>query len=238
LGENFELKVSLGDKIKKGDLLAKITEIKEFCVNMADSLSLVNEKKRKSLIEAWKNKKYKQGDLMGRTGGFFSKKILCPISGCFVGVDEFFNMCFVSEEKETREIRSPVGAKVKKIDKKELVLEFEAVEFKGKTWGEEKIWSWISGKEFDRIADLDSRFEGKTVLCREIDEDFLAKARALGVVALITEIGGKEELPDADMAILGVDKENWSCLMDELKDGKEERRMFLNCSEGKLLLVV
>lgn len=176
---------------------------------------------------------------MGKVGGVFSKKILCPVDGCFVGLDEFFNMCFVSEEKEVREVRSPVGAKVKKINKKEeLVLEFEAVEFKGEVTGEEKIWSWISGEEFDRIGDLDSRFEGKTVLCRKIDEDFLAKAQALGVVALITAIEEKEELPDVDMAILGVDKENWPVLIEELKSGKEERRMFLNCLEGKLLLVV
>lgn len=237
VGGKVELRVKKGDEVKRGQVLA-VSRIRNMgCFNMARALSMVKKETLVVLEKKWRGKKFLQGDLMGKTGGLFGKKILSPVDGKFTELDEFLNMCFELAGSERKEVLSPVDASVVEIEDDKLVLGFEALEFRGEGVVEGKMWGVGRLENICRAVDIGDDCRGKIVLSGEPDEAFLAKADAMGVIGLVTGSKIDDDFSGVDMLVLILEKEEWKSLL-EVSGESEERRMLLNCQAGRLLLVI
>jgi len=235
-GDNVKLMVKKWDEVTKGDVLAIEEKKKVESFDMTAIMSIMGQDGVEEWIKQWKGKKVGKSDLMVKKKGLLGKKIFFPVEGKCLSVDEFFSVCFEVGEKVKREIVSPVGAKVEKISKDNMVLGFEAVEFRGEGMVEGKVWGESILEDVSKATDLDSGFEGKIILSTDANEAFLAKMEVVGVVGLITKEKKKEDFLTVEVPVLNLDGKGWDDLT-VLSTGSE-RRMLLNTRAGRLLLVV
>lgn len=136
----------------------------------------------------------------------------------------------------TKEVRSPVNALVVKISEEKIVLEFEAVEFKGDGVVDGKVWGESDFEIVNEINKINFEYNGKVVLTEEISQSFLTKAQVLGVVAIITV---KNDFNFAkintSLPILVLDKTEWSKLKEY---GGKNRQLLINTKLERLLIVI
>jgi len=240
LGNKVELKVKVGDDVIEGQVLgsSQTGELKLFDVSMV--LSRFSREKINDFFASLVEKEVKTGDLMVDTGGMFGKKIFSPSDGTFLGVDEFYNIKIKLDEEQKRIISSPVNGIVEKIDKEKMTIAFNAIEFRGRSIIDGKVWGNCSLDVVNKITDLDFRVKGKIILSSSLDNCFLTKAEVVGAVAVLVHLGKDEVIPDrinSDLPILGLDANEWDNLIWHQKEGKE-KRMLLNSKNGRVLMVI
>lgn len=237
LDGKVDLKVRKGEGVTRGQILAVSRARNRGCFDMREVLLTMKKEALAALEKKWRGKKFLQGDVMGRTGRLFGRKILSPASGKFVDLDEFLNMCFDLGGGERKEILSPVEAVVVSVGGAKLALGFEALEFGGEVKSEGRVWGVGKLADISRAVDIDNDCEGKIVLSGEADKAFLAKAMAVGVTGLVTRDKAGDEFVGVDMPVLALNEKDFKRLVDVSVDGGE-RQMLLNCRAGRLLLVI
>ena len=180
-----------------------------------------------------------EGELVWKGGGMWPKKIFSPVGGKIVGFDELDNILIEKTSSTSKEVCSPVAALVSKVDKDKIVLEFEAIEFKGKGRTRGKVWGDISQVAVEKIADLNSGLAGKIVLVSGISAALLVKAEVVGVVGIVTREEESENIDQKiEMVVWSCAEKDWKDLKKLLASSKGEARGMINSLKGRLLVVV
>lgn len=225
--------VKVGEKVSLGQVIAKIKPKMIESFNFSGFLGKMSQDSLDKLNEKFQNTWVNNGDLVCLTGGMFPKKICFPMSGNFLGIDEFGNLKIEKVEDNEKEILSPVNSKVLKIEEDKIVLEFEAKEFKGDGLVEGKTWGKGVVKEINEIKDLSSSIDGGILFTNNLSNAFLLKAEVVGAVAVIT----KSEVPEStniNLPVLKIISDDW----EELLNISGEKSMLVNSRVGRLLLVL
>ena len=230
------LKVKVGSKVERGTMLAVTEKKNKRVVPMIFLVEKLGRKKLEERLKVEKGKKVVKTDLMLKMPGLLGKKVFWPISGKFVGLDEFDNFIFEEKEVELNEVLSPVTAVVEKADKDEIVLSFKAVEFRGKAMVEAKVWCQSDLKETKGVVDMDCSCENSLLFCRVLDEIFLTKAEVMSVSGVVAEERDEETEIESNLPILFLTKKDWRVLIKMMSG--EEGQMLLNTRLGRLLIVV
>lgn len=237
LGSNSKSLVKVGDVIREGqELMVETNEvIKSFDINF------ILSKVRKELIETtvlkWSEKPVKNDDVLLETGGFMSKKLICPECGIFSGIDEFGNLKIKIKEGHEHIVVSPVAGKIVKVDKEKIVLEFQAFEIKGKGIVEGKCWGNSDLRPIDKISDLDYQSEESVVMFYDIDKSFITKAEVIGVNGIIILERDEDCVNiESTLPILAVNQKDWEVLLTIGQKLEKEARILLNAKLGRLLI--
>lgn len=225
--------VKVGDKVLSGQVVAKVKPKVIESFNFSGFLGKMSQENLDKLNEKFRNTWVNNGDLVCLTGGVFPKKICFPMSGNFLGIDEFGNLKIEKVEDEEREITAPVNSKVSKIEDDKIVLEFEAKEFKGEGLIEGKSWGKGKFKEINEGKDLSSLIDGGILFTNNLSRMFLLKAEVVGVSAVVTKNSIEGEI-DINLPILKIEANDW----EELMNVSEERNMLVNSRIGRLLMVL
>ena len=235
LNNGNKLHVSEGNKVNRGDKLISLSTSK-IKVFSDPKLIKLSTKMWDQLNEVFKGKVVNKGEIIYKFGNLFPTIIVSPDDGIFLGIDEFGNMKLEIENKDEVEIKSPVTAKVAKIDDEKMTLEFEAVEFEGQGIIEGKAWGDTDFRIVNNLVDLNYKFNGNVILSNEFSSTFLTKAEVLGVTGFITN---KKDLNfdkiETKLPVLVMDEIEWGELL-----GFEgiNKQVLMNTKLGRLLIVI
>lgn len=232
LPERANIKVQLKDKVECGDLIAKVEIRKIESFDYSFIFAKLKASKLEELNEKFKKTAVSSGELLCVTGGLFFNKIYFPIDGKFLEIDEFGNLKIEKESSGFKEILAPVKAKVSKVEKGKVVLEFKAKEINGIGLVEGKRWGDAGLMVVNDAEELNSSFEGKILLTENLDDSFLLKAEVVGVVGVVSK--SKKNDFKSRIPILYLEEDAWKIL---LNDWKKVSRCLINSRVGRLLLV-
>jgi len=225
--------VKSGEKVKRGQVVARIKGKVVESFNFSSFFGKMGQENLGKLNERFKSTWVNSGDLVCLTGGVFPKKICFPMSGNFLGIDEFGNLKIERLEDGEREILAPVDSKVSKIEDDKIILEFEAKEFKGEGLIEGKSWGRGKIREINEVKDLTSLINGQILFTSNLSRSFLLKAEVVGAVAVVTRVLVAEEI-NINLPILRVESNDWS----ELMKVEGEKSVLVNSRAGRLLVVL
>jgi len=237
--EGARVEVSSGMKVKKGEVLLVCEVAKISSYNELSFLSRMSLGRLKELNDSLCGREFKEGDLLFADGGLFPKKLFSPCSGKFCGVDEFLNIQFQLIIGNRKEVIAPVDSKVLRVDKEELVLEFNSLKYEGTGLVSGKVWGESDMKIRNKISELTSALAGKIVFTTEASPAYVIKAEVVGVAGLVMPepVGTDFKEIETGFPVMSLAKTEWDNLMaDQPLEG--ERRMLLNSKVGRLLLVV
>lgn len=239
--ENIKVTVKEGSEVKEGDVLAVLKSAVIETFDASYLLSRLSKDNLGRMIDTWQGKKVAEGEVLFAGEGLFSKKVYSPIEGIFNGVDEFGNLLYEIEREEKREILSPVKAKISKIEKEKITMEFRALEIKGEGLGGERTWGDSNFEMITKIGDINSELAGKVILMPELSPAGIIKAEVVGVSGVVTLASDKNqdilEGTGVNLPILALDSTEWK-KVEALKDQNCCYRMLLNPRMGRVLLVV
>jgi len=234
------LAVKQGEVVKKGQVLVRIAEEGE--VKKYD-LSIVLSKLSSQSLEKVKSeligREVKEGEELLGSGGWFPKKVYAPLSGTIDGIDDYHCLSIKIGGKEGREVISPVEAKVNRIEKDKVVLEFSCEEYKGKGVIPGKVWGNLSGKVVETLVGLSYLDDKKIVLIPKLDFTVLLKAEVVGAVGIVTQLSkelDKFDRMDFEFPMIALDAKNWQELEERLRKGGEAN-VLLNSLMDRLLVV-
>jgi hypothetical protein len=234
--EGGRIMAAEGKVVDIGDVLVRVEKVttKSFDVSMI--MGKMSKTRVEEWINKWRGKEVKEGEIIYEGEGLFAKKIYAPVTGIIGNIDEFLNINFELRDGEKREIKSPVKAKVAKVEKEKMVLEFKAKEYGGEGLIEGKMWG-ESGVKISRIGDLNSEMRGKVILVANANLTIILKADVIGVAGIVVEknIEEVEEL-ETKTPILKVDKSVFEILEDEF-GRKPNKQLLINSKMGRLLVV-
>ncbi len=225
--------VKSGEKVKRGQVVARIKGKVVESFNFSSFFGKMGQENLGKLNERFKSTWVNSGDLVCLTGGVFPKKICFPMSGNFLGIDEFGNLKIERLEDGEREILAPVDSKVSKIEDDKIILEFEAKEFKGEGLIEGKSWGRGKIREINEVKDLTSLINGQILFTSNLSRSFLLKAEVVGAAAVVTRVLVAEEI-NINLPILRVESNDWS----ELMKVEGEKSVLVNSRAGRLLVVL
>lgn len=233
--------VAEGARVKRGEVLLMCKVVKISSYNASFVLSRMSTGKLEEIKNNLADKEFNEGDLLFADGGLFPKKIFSPCNGKFCGVDEFYNIQFQKTVDDRKEVVSPVNARVLKVEKERLVLEFNSMKYEGTGLIEGKAWGDGDLKVRDKMSELTSGLAGKIVLAKEPSLAYVIKAGVVGVAGLVVSDLTQIDFSDVDVSfpIISLEKTEWEHLMafSQRVEG-EDQRMLLNSKVGRLLLVV
>ncbi len=227
--------VKQGEKVSEGQVVAKVKGKIIESFNFSSFFGKMSQDNLEKLNEKFKNTWVNNGDLVCLTGGIFPKKICFPMSGNFLGIDEFGNLKIERIEDEEKEIKAPVASTVSKIEEDKVVLEFEAKEFKGEGIVEGKSWGKGKINEINDLKDLTPVINGGILFTNNLSKTFLLKAEVVGVSAVVTKMSVNIEEIESNLPVLKITMEDWDELM---KTGDKERSILVNSRVGRLLIVI
>lgn len=231
-----EVVVDQGQRLKFGDLILRDnTEIIK-CFDCSDIFKKIKKETIKELLLPIINRRFAKGEEMFKLGSFFKKRIEAPIGGIFLGVDDFFNFMFKVVNDEIRDVFSPVEGVVDKIEKEEITIVFEAIEFFGQGLVEGKVWGNCDLKKTNSINELNVSFEGDIILTDNFEKCFLTKAEVVGVKAFLILEDEKVTDLETSLPVLSLNQKEWDELQ-KYNDGLK-RRFLLNSKIGRLLMVL
>lgn len=225
--------VKVGEKVVRGQVIAKVRPKLIESFNFSGFLGKMSQDNLDKLNERFKNTWVNNGDLICLTGGVFPKKICFPMSGNFLGIDEFGNLKIEKIEDIEKEIVTPVDSKVSKIEDDKIVLEFEAKEFIGEGVIEGKSWGRGLIREINDLKDLSSSIDGGILFTNNLSKTFLLKAEVVGVTAVVTKLQLNGEI-NINLPVLKIETSDW----DELIRVSGERDILVNSRMGRLLMVL
>ncbi len=227
--------VSEGGRVVVGDLLAKVKPKVVESFNLARFFGRLDTEKLKELNQNFKDTWVNSGELLCLTGGLFPKKICFPMSGNFLGIDEFGNLKIERMEDVEIEVKSPVISRVFKIEPEKIILEFEAVEFKGEGIVEGKAWGSGEIKIINETRDLKSDLRGEILFTNNLTRSFLLKAEVVGITAVVTKENiGPDEI-NLNLPVLKLDDKSWKGIM---KYKGKKINILVNSRVGRLLIVL
>jgi hypothetical protein len=232
-GESHFL-VKVGQEVADGQILARVKEKKINSFDISSFLGKIDVEKLSVLNEKFKNSWVNSGELICMTGGIFPSKICFPMTGSFVGIDEFGILRIEESSDIEKEIKSPVNSRVLKLEEDKISLEFEVQEFKGESLVEGKTWGKGKIKLINEARDLDSSLRGGLLFTNNLSKTFLLKAEVIGVTGIVTNKKTDDELM-MDLPVLFLDDSEWKEILSH--DG-ENKSFLLNSRVGRLLMVL
>jgi hypothetical protein len=225
--------VKTGEKVLEGQILVRVKDKKLNSFDFSGFLGKISPQKLLDLNEKFTNNWVNTGELICMTGGIFPNKICFPISGNFLGLDEFGVLRIEEKDEIEKEILSPVNSKVLKVDKDKISLEFEVYEFKGDGIVGGKVWGRGEIKLINEVKDLNFNLKGSLLFTNNLSKTFLLKAEVVGVTGIVTKIKQDEIL--TELPVLFLDEGEWNDLFRS--EGKVEN-FLMNSRVGRLLMVL
>ncbi len=236
LPSGAKMAVKAGVKVAEGEVLASVVQGLVETVDMSLILHEIKAEEADIFRQTWIDKEVAEGEVLLKKGGLFPRVITSPKSGVVRKIDEFFNFEYWQKVNLSREIKSPVAAKVAELDKGRLVLEFSAFEFKGVGLTLGKVWSNGTIPLVEKISDLNHQMKGQIVALRNFSSVMLMKAEVIGIGGILV-IG--EEVSDlkSEIPTMVIEEEEWDKL-DAATERGGGARFLLNSKSGRLLAVV
>jgi hypothetical protein len=241
LPKGFNPKISVGNIISTGDILAYKNISKEEGIPLAENLGISSLKVLKCLKKGLGDK-VEQGETLAEkkkmVGG---KKVVSPFSGTITRLEESTGILYIcvhsAEISET--IKSPVDGKVTFCDNNKIVLETEKEAItvdKVSGFGARGELIFLSGEEIKQ-DEITKDLVKKIVLGMSFEKAAISKAFALGVSGIIGVGISDEEIDnfnekEVKNPIFKVNSDNFKKL--EADKGKEA---YLD-SENKIIIIL
>jgi hypothetical protein len=241
LPEGFSLKVSVGDKIAAGQILAEGQEKgHEEVIHLAHDLKLVPQKAIASLKKNLGDS-VAAGDLLAVKKALVgSKEIVSEFSGTIIKIDEESGDVVIRVSiggQNLKTINSPVDGTVDSCDNQKVVLKTD----KEAVLATDGVGGETEG-ELEYLVDsdetkLNSGIKGRVLLTKTIDKIYLFKTIGLEAAGIITE-----ELEDIDfvdlvekhvrMPVLQVSEEDFKKLVKE-----KDKNIYLSGKNKSIILL-
>lgn len=234
--EGAKVLVMEGEEVGVGeDILEINTGIK--MLEVSEIFKGLSSTDRAKLKEQLPGMKVAANEVIYETKGLFSKKIILPINGEIIKVDEFDNLYFREGGEKRKKINCPVEAKVVKKEGRVLELEFRAEEYEGRGVNEGKAWGIMGLGYIGKMTDLSFKEADKIVLTEGLHQSWLVKAEVVGVkgVVVIEDKEKENEKIESKLPILAVEKNEWWELREKIATVK---KAMINAANNRLLLVV
>lgn len=230
--------ISEGQEVKADEDILEVTNGGEKILDVSDKFRGLSPIDKAKLMEKLPGMKIVADEIIFKTKGIFSKKIIFPINGEVIKIDEFDNLHFREVFNKVKKISCPVEAVVVKKDEKVVELEFKAIEYEGKGINEGKAWG-IKGLGFvGNMMDLSFKDADKILLTESLHRSWLIKAEVVGVkgvVVISSNVEEENDRIDSKLPILAVEKKEWQELRERVD---EVKKAMINATNGRLLLVV
>ncbi len=229
--------VSKGQEVRQGELLSKFSQVRVERVNCRSMLLRLGRGEIDELNKMG-GTRITKGETFFKGKGFGGVKLVAPVDGKFLSVDEFGNLLIEVETGEKRELRSPVAGRVFEVEGGEVGLEFEAREFKGEGVGSGRVWASGEFKLLNKLSDLDWHYEGRVIFCDQISLAMVNKAEVVGVKALVAKGGRDDDFDKMDVTfpIMLLSADDMEALGQAMvKEG--ECQLLLDVAEDRLLVV-
>lgn len=235
--ERAKILVKAKEKVASGQCLGEIVTVNEKILDYGRIFELLSSKDRENMIRDIEGKTVVEGEVLYETAGMFGKKVISPIGGKVIKVDEFYNIYVKLGDDKIEELVSPTEATVVSIDNEELVLEFKAQEYLGKPIVDGKGWGIEGIKEIERVVDLSSADEGKIMVTKQWSPALFTKAEVVGIKGIVVLDEGLSENDDKinfKLPILALEEKLYNHLSNALGLGQ---KALINATKGRLLVV-
>jgi hypothetical protein len=236
--DGAKVKVTVGQEVPADSDLLEYDDSGEKIINISAKIAGLSAGEKNGLIIKLEGAEINPGEIVYEKKGIFPKKIMLPVNGKVVKIDEFLNLHYKETGNKIKAVSCPVKAKVVKNDGKSLELEFRAVEYSGTGVSEGKAWGTAGTGYADDITELSVKDKGKIMLTLKLDQAWVFKAEVVGVKGIVV-IGNSDEKKDDRinfrLPIIALEKSEW----EELKKNiGEAKRAMINAPGGRLLLEV
>lgn len=197
--------VSVGDKVESGQVVAHLAgKSQEF--DLAKLLGVPGKKVGK-LLAVSLGSKVKKGQRVAEKKALFKKTFFeSPLDGLLEALSEK-GILKIKEEKEGKEMVTPVPGKVKKIEGEKIFIEVPATTFVGDWTVGSSGWGVIKlacAKEKSGLKDLSGEVGEEILLFKgEVPSALVYKAEALGVVGLVVGAADRQAKCD-DLAMISL----------------------------------
>jgi hypothetical protein len=191
LPEGFSLKVSAGDKIAAGQILAEGQgNVREEIIHLAHELKLVPQK-AVGLLKKSLGDSVLTGDVLAvRKSLLSSQKIISEFSGTIIKIDETsgdLTIRISGEGQKLKTLNSPVDGTVDSCDSGKIVLKTDKetiVALDGVGLEGEGVIEYLADSDETK---LESGIKGKILLTKAIDKLYVFKTIGLEAAGIITE---------------------------------------------------
>jgi hypothetical protein len=231
LSEGFSLKVSAGDNVAAGQVIAEgQTSIQEETLHLAHDLKLVPQKALKTLKKNLGDSVAEGEVLAAKKSLLSTKQIISKFSGIIVRIDAESGDVIIrlnSGAQNVKTILSPVAGVVESVDKEKIVLKTD----KEALVALDGIGGEAEG-EIEYLPDSDEtklgvEVKGKILLTKSIDKVYVFKTIGLEAAGIVTE-----NLEDIDF----VDLEEKKVRMPILEVSEEDFKKLVKDNTKKLFL--
>ena len=233
-----KVKVAVGAEVSPGDELLEFYENSEKMINVSEKIGGLPIRERAELVGKLEGMEINEGEVVYEKKGIFPKKIILPINGKVVKIDEFGFLHYTETDNKIRRVSCPVKAKVVNNDGKSLELEFRAIEYSGIGISEGKAWGTEGVGYADDITELSVKDRGKIMITPKLNQAWLFKAEVVGVKGIVVIDGDdvkKDDRINFRLPILALEKSEWEELR---KNAGGVKRALINAPGGRLLLEV
>lgn len=200
--EKAEVLVEEKERVEVGKILARVSRRTLVEVNLASLLG-VSGKKLSACLTVGPGTLVSAGEVVAYSGFLKKKKAVSPVLGKVEEFLESAGILRIAAVEKPREIFSPVAAKIAKIEKDFLVLEFPAVVLPACASFGRSGWGTLAAGASDFFS-LSGKLKEKILLVEKVTPVILAKLEALGAVGAVTAEGGIENKNDKEEEEMGV----------------------------------
>lgn len=235
LPKNSVTKVSKGERLTKGQIIAEVILEKEEVIHLAPYN--INPKKFTQSLKKHLGDRVREGEVVAaRKKIIINKKIKSPFSGTIVKIDEQAQDLYIkpNDFTEKRQMLSPVEGVVDFCDNEKVIIKTDALAIPAKDALGKSAQGKLLSDNFSS-QNINSSVDGKIVASKTFDKPSVYKSFGLGAIGIIAQ-----ELPNFDFIdAKGMDKAVFvlgSKEFDSIKklSGKE---IFLDC-ENKSIIVL
>ncbi len=189
LNENEKPVVKVGDKVKTGDVLATSQVSKVVEISLAKLLQVKPKDLPKYLLKELPGEVEKGEVIAVKKGLLKLQQVKCPVSGVLDFLDsEAGTLQIQPKNEESQKVRAWFSGVVKGVSDNEVICEVSGLVIKGKSGA----GATVSGKLYGIKGDVDlfnlpTEISERIIILRSAKSDMVAKADALGAVAVIAE---------------------------------------------------
>lgn len=203
LPDGFDTKVSVGDKVKAGEILAERNTNKDEIIHLADLLR-INPQKIKKYLKKNLGDKVEIGDVIAvKKGnlGLGQKKVVSDIEGTLIKVDEDEGRLVIrtsTSETKTSQITSPVEGVIEICDNDKIVISSNRNAITARvTTGQDTEGEIIDLGEEVNILEVNLGVAGKIIIGERFERGSVFKALGLGAIGVIGLEIRESEIDDA-----------------------------------------
>jgi hypothetical protein len=241
LPEGFSLKVSAGDKIAAGQVLAEGQGVfQEEIIHIAHELKLVPQKAIKSLKKNLGDSIAAGDVLAAKKSLLASKEIISEFSGIIIKIDENSGDVAVrisTGEQNLKTLNSPVAGTVDSCDNGKVVLKTDREAMLVLDGVGTEAEGEIEYLEDSDERKLDAGVKGKILLTKDIDKVYVFKTIGLEAAGVITERLVDTNFVELEakhvrMPVLAVSEEDFKKLVKE-----KQKQVYLSGKNKSIIIL-